>query len=179
MSSLAQLLEQACEAVEASADLSALDDVRVKYLGRKGLLTAELKGLGKLPPEQRAAAGKEINEVKQALGSAIDSRQAALEAERIQAALDADRLDVTLPGRGHSAGSVHPVTRTLRRIREIFAMAGFEVQTGPEIEDDYHNFTALNIPEDHPARRDARYLLPEFRAAAAHAHLASADPGDE
>ena len=110
MSSLAQLLEQAQTAVEASADLTELDAVRVKYLGRKGLLTAELKGLGKLPPDQRAGAGKEINEIKEALTSAIESRQAALEADRIETALAADRLDVTLPGRGQSSGNLHPVT---------------------------------------------------------------------
>ena len=100
MSSLAQLLEQAQTAVGASVDLAELDAVRVKYLGRKGLLTAELKGLGKLPAEQRAGAGKEINEIKEALTSAIESRQAALEADQIETALAADRLDVTLPGRG-------------------------------------------------------------------------------
>ena len=160
MGTLAQLLEQAQTAVGNSADLSELDAVRVKYLGRKGLFTIELKSLGKLPPEERANAGKEINQVKEALTSAIESRQAALRSDQIASALVADRLDVTLPGRGQSMGTVHPVSRTLRRMREIFAMAGFEVQTGPEVEDDYHNFSALNIPENHPARamHDTFYL---------------------
>ncbi len=160
MGTLAQLLEQAQTAVGTSADLSELDAVRVKYLGRKGLFTIELKSLGKLPPEERANAGKEINQVKEALASAIESRQAALRSDQIASALVADRLDVTLPGRGQSMGTLHPVSRTLRRMREIFAMAGFEVQTGPEVEDDYHNFSALNIPENHPARamHDTFYL---------------------
>ncbi len=160
MGTLAQLLEQAQTAVGTSADLSELDAVRVKYLGRKGLFTIELKSLGKLPPEERANAGKEINQVKEALTSAIESRQAALQSDQIENALVADRLDVTLPGRGQSMGTLHPVSRTLRRMREIFAMAGFEVQTGPEVEDDYHNFSALNIPENHPARamHDTFYL---------------------
>ena len=155
----AQLFEQAQTAVRAAGGLRELDAVRVRFLGRKGLITAQLKGLGRLPPEKRASAGKEINRVKQALVTAIESRQAALEAARIETEL-ASRVDVTLPGRGQSLGSLHPVTRTLRRIREIFAMAGFAVQTGPEVEDDYHNFTALNIPEDHPARamHDTFYL---------------------
>ena len=155
----AQLFEQAQTAVRAAGSLRELDAVRVRFLGRKGLITAQLKSLGRLPPEKRASAGKEINRVKQALVTAIESRQAALEAARIETEL-ASRVDVTLPGRGQSLGSLHPVTRTLRRIREIFAMAGFAVQTGPEVEDDYHNFTALNIPEDHPARamHDTFYL---------------------
>ena len=160
MSSLAQLLEQAQTEVAASADASALNDVRVKYLGRKGALTAHLKGLGRLPAEERAGAGKEINRVKQKLTSAIEDRQAALEAASIETRLAGERLDVTLPGRGGCNGHLHPVTRTLRRMQEIFNLAGFDVRTGPEVEDDYHNFTALNIPEDHPARamHDTFYL---------------------
>ena len=159
MGSPAQLLEQAQAAVGAAADLRQLDAVRVRYLGRKGLITSELKGLGKLPPEKRAEAGRKINQVKQALASAIESRQASLEAAKLESEL-ASRVDVTLAGRGLSVGSLHPVSRTLRRMREIFAAAGFDVQTGPEVEDDYHNFTALNIPEDHPARAmfDTFYL---------------------
>jgi len=152
MSSLEQLLEQAQSEVAGSADAKALDELRVKYLGRKGALTAHLKSLGKLPVEQRAAAGKEINQIKQALSASIETRQAVLEAESVETRLAGERLDVTLPGRGISSGHLHPVTRTMRRMEEIFSLAGFDVQIGPEVEDDYHNFAALNFPEDHPAR---------------------------
>ena len=160
MSGLAQLLRQAQAEVAGCADAGALNDVRVKYLGRKGELTAHLKGLGKLPADRRADAGQAINRAKQALTSAIESRRAVLDAQRIESKLAAERLDVTLSGRGQRSGSLHPVTRTLRRIQAIFDRAGFSVQTGPEVEDDYHNFTALNIPEDHPARamHDTFYL---------------------
>lgn len=160
MSGLAQLLQQAQAEVAGCADAGALNAVRVKYLGRKGELTAHLKGLGKLPADRRAGAGQAINRAKQALTSAIESRRAVLDAQRIESKLAAERLDVTLSGRGQRSGSLHPVTRTLRRIQTIFDRAGFSVQTGPEVEDDYHNFTALNIPEDHPARamHDTFYL---------------------
>ena len=160
MSQTAQLLEQARTAVEGASALDELDAVRVKYLGRKGLLTVQLKELGTLPAAERPAAGQVINDAKQALSAAIKSRQDALEADRLQAALAAESLDVSLPGRGHNAGTLHPVTRTLRRMQRIFAHAGFEVHTGPEIENEYYNFTALNIPDDHPARamHDTFYL---------------------
>ncbi len=159
MASPAGLLEQARAAVHAAGDLAQLDAVRVKYLGRKGLITAELKGLGKLPVEERAAAGREVNRVKQAVVERISARREQLEAARTEAEL-ANRIDVTLPGRGQPVGGLHPVTRTLRRIVDIFAAAGFGVRNGPEVEDDYHNFTALNIPENHPARalHDTFYL---------------------
>ena len=152
MSSLEQLLEQAQSEVADSTDATVLNDLRVKYLGRKGALTAHLKSLGKMPAEQRAAAGKQINQIKQALSASIESRQAELEAESVETRLAGERLDVTLPGRGRSIGHLHPVTRTMRRMQEIFRLAGFDVRTGPEVEDDYHNFAALNFPEDHPAR---------------------------
>lgn len=159
MANPAGLLEQARAAVLAAEDVAALDAVRVRYLGRKGQVTAELKGLGRLPPEQRASAGRRINRIKQDLLDLIAARRARLEAARVEAEL-ARRVDVTLPGRGQPLGSPHPVTRTLRRILAIFAEAGFGVRSGPEIEDDYHNFTALNIPENHPARalHDTFYL---------------------
>ena len=159
MANAARLLEQAQTAVLAAGDLAELDAVRVRYLGRKGLITAELKGLGKLAPEDRASAGREINRVKQAVVDRIASRRERLETAKIEAEL-ANRVDVTLPGRGQPVGGLHPVTRTLRRIVDIFAAAGFEVRSGPEVEDDYHNFTALNIPENHPARalHDTFYL---------------------
>lgn len=160
MTQTAPLLEQAQSAVEGATTLDELDAVRVKYLGRKGLLTVQLKELGKLPAGERPAAGQVINEAKQTLTAAIKARQDVLEEKRIEATLQADSLDVSLPGRGHAAGTLHPVTRTLRRMQRIFAHAGFEVHTGPEIETEYYNFTALNIPEDHPARamHDTFYL---------------------
>ncbi len=134
--------------------------MRVKYLGKKGEFTLQLRALGALPAEQRPAAGKEVNLAKQELALLIDERRAVLEAERLQAELAADRLDVTLPGRGISRGSLHPVTRSLRRMIRMFGRAGFDVQTGPEVEEEFYNFTALNIPEDHPARamHDTFYL---------------------
>lgn len=152
MDTLAELLAQALGAVEASESLTALDEVRVRYLGKKGALTAELKGLGRLPPEARPAAGQRINEAKQQLAAAVEARRERLEAEALETALAAERLDVTLPGRGQRPGGLHPVTRTLQRVESLFRHAGFEVRRGPEIEDDFHNFTALNIPENHPAR---------------------------
>ncbi len=159
MASPAGLLEQAQAAVQAAGDLAALDAVRVRYLGRKGLITAELKGLGRLPVEERASAGREINRVKQAVIDGIAARRERLEAAKMEADL-ANRVDVTLPGRGQPVGALHPVSRTLRRIVDIFAAAGFGVRSGPEVEDDFHNFTALNIPENHPARamHDTFYL---------------------
>lgn len=159
MASPAGLLEQAQAAVQAAGDLRALDAVRVRYLGRKGLITAELKGLGRLPVEERASAGREVNRVKQAVIGAIAARRERLEAAKMQAEL-ANRVDVTLPGRGQPVGALHPVSRTLRRIVDIFGAAGFGVRSGPEVEDDFHNFTALNIPENHPARamHDTFYL---------------------
>ena len=160
MSSLAQLRDEAVAAAEAAPDLTALDAVRVKYLGKKGLLTAQLRELGNLKPEERPLAGKEINSAKQVLEELIEQRRQALENQRLNAALAANALDVTLKGRGQPRGSLHPVTQTLRRITRIFEQAGFVVHTGPEVEDDFHNFTALNIPENHPARamHDTFYL---------------------
>ncbi len=147
-----ELLEQALAAVAAAPDLAALERIRVDYLGKKGRLTAQLKQLGKLPAEERRAAGQAINRAKQALQGALAERQQALEAEALEAALARERVDVTLPGRHLDAGSVHPITRTLSRIEALFAGLGFEAVQGPEVEDDYHNFEALNIPPQHPAR---------------------------
>ena len=152
MSQVAQLREEAETAARSAADLRELDAVRVRYLGKKGLFTARLKSLGQLPAEERPAAGQEINAAKRALTTVIDERKAALEAVEMEAALGADRIDPTLPGRGQVRGHLHPVTRSMRRIVRIFSHAGFDVHTGPEIEDEYHNFSALNIPDDHPAR---------------------------
>lgn len=150
--SLTSLVERAQADVERSEDLAALDAVRVAFLGKKGELTEQLKGLGKLSADERPAAGQAINQAKQDVQQAIEARKAALEDAELAAQLKAEAVDVTLPGRGVTQGGLHPVTRTRQRIESIFAGAGFDVAEGPEIEDDFHNFTALNIPPDHPAR---------------------------
>lgn len=152
MSSLDELEQQALQAVADSADAAALDEVRVRYLGKKGLLTQQLKQLGALPAEERPAAGQEINRIKQQVQAAIESRGETLQKAALDAQLASETIDVTLPGRGQSQGGLHPVTLTLRRIEELFRPLGFSVEEGPEIEDDHHNFGALNIPDHHPAR---------------------------
>ncbi len=147
-----KLVAEAGAQIAAAADVAALDQVRVKYLGKAGLLTAELKKLGALPKEDRPKAGQAINKAKQDVQGRIESRREALEQAALDARLNSERIDVTLPGRGQHSGGLHPVTRTLRRIERLFANAGFAVEEGPEIEDDFHNFEALNIPAHHPAR---------------------------
>jgi len=149
---LSTLVEQALADAAASRDISALEEVRVRLLGKKGLLTEQLKGLGKLPAAERPAAGQKINEAKVAIHEALEARREGLEREALRAELAAGTIDVTLPGRGQEPGSLHPVTRTRLRIERIFVQAGFQVATGPEVEDDFHNFEALNIPPNHPAR---------------------------
>ncbi|MCP3665682.1 MAG: phenylalanine--tRNA ligase subunit alpha [Gammaproteobacteria bacterium] len=149
---LEQLVDQAKTAIDTVGSLADLDNARVLYLGKSGLLTAQLKLLGKLPKEERPQAGQAINKAKQALQARIEGRKSALEAEALRERLASETIDVTLPGRGLGKGGLHPVTRTLARIEEIFSHAGFIVKEGPEIEDDYHNFEALNIPAHHPAR---------------------------
>ena len=160
MSSIAQLLAEAASAVSAAQDLAALDAVRVHYLGKKGVFTAQLREIGKLPTAEIPAAGKAINDAKASLTAALDARRETLEQQQLAAQLAAETLDVTLPGRGEPPGQLHPITRTLRRMVAILAHAGFDVHTGPEVEDEFHNFTALNIPADHPARamHDTFYL---------------------
>jgi phenylalanyl-tRNA synthetase alpha chain len=133
-------------------DLVALDDVRVAFLGKKGELTLQLKSLGKLSDTDRPSAGQAINKAKQSVQVALETRKDALESAALAEQLKADAVDVTLKGRGQTVGGLHPVTRTRERIESIFAGAGFGVAHGPEIEDDFHNFTALNVPPDHPAR---------------------------
>ena len=149
---LAALQAAALEAIAAAADLASLDQVRVRYLGKSGELTALLKQLGTLPADERPAAGQEINQAKAAVQVAIDQRKVVLDDAVLTARLAAERIDVSLPGRGRRPGGLHPVTRAMRRIERLFANAGFAVAEGPEVEDAYHNFEALNIPEHHPAR---------------------------
>ena len=152
MQALSELIEQAASEIDAATDIAALDVVRVSYLGKKGELTARLKSLGQLPADERASAGQEINQAKQAVQSRLNARREALEDAALAEKLAADAVDVSLPGRGVSIGGRHPVSRAQSRIERIFTNAGFGVRSGPEIEDDFHNFTALNIPENHPAR---------------------------
>lgn len=152
MPALAELVDQAKQAIADAVDLQALDQLRVNYLGKKGILTEQLKALGSLPHEERRTAGQEINKAKQTVQQEIESRREALEQAKLAAQLAAETIDVTMPGRGQASGGLHPVTRTMQRIEELFHQLGFSVATGPEIEDDFHNFEALNIPETHPAR---------------------------
>jgi phenylalanyl-tRNA synthetase alpha chain len=152
MRALSELVQIAVSEVDAANDLAALDAVRVAYLGKKGELTARLKSLSKLPADERPAAGQEINKAKQELQSRINARREALDNVALEAKLAGDSVDVTLPGRGASIGGRHPVSKAMERIDKIFRNAGFGIRTGPEIEDDFHNFTALNFPENHPAR---------------------------
>jgi phenylalanyl-tRNA synthetase alpha chain len=139
-------------AVDSSTDLSALDELRVRVLGKSGWLTDKLKALGKLAADQRKEAGAVINRVKEELQAAFETKKIELEQKLVAAKLAKETIDVTLPGRGEHRGGLHPVTKVRLRIEQLFRQAGFTIETGPEIEDDFHNFEALNIPADHPAR---------------------------
>ena len=152
MADLATLTGEALAEVAACGDLAALEDVRVRWLGKKGSLTEQLKALGSLAAAERPAAGARINEAKEQVQAALESRRVQLADAAIAAQLAQGRIDVTLPGRGEEAGGLHPVTKARLRIETLFRRAGFEVAAGPEIEDDFHNFEALNIPANHPAR---------------------------
>ena len=152
MENLAALTSEALELVEKAEDLAALDHVRVEYLGKKGQISLLLRGLGKLSAEERPAAGAKINEAKESVSTRINERKCAFEQAAIDAKLAEETIDVTLPGRDFASGGLHPVTRTLERIEKIFTSIGYRVEQGPEIEDNYHNFDALNIPAHHPAR---------------------------
>lgn len=152
MNEIEKLQAQALAEIESVTDLGHLDQIRVNYLGKKGLLTQQLKQLGKLSAEERPKAGQVINLAKVAVQEAIESRKNLLEEERLSEQINQGRLDITLPGRGGKRAGLHPITLTLQRIESLFQQIGFEVVEGPEVEDDYHNFEALNIPAHHPAR---------------------------
>lgn len=152
MQALDELKVEATAAIEAAADAASLEKLRVEWLGKKGRVTDLLKGLGQLSAEERPKAGAEINEVKQLLSALISERKDTLQQAAIAEQLASESLDVTLPGRSEDLGALHPITRTIDRMSEFFMALGFEVVEGPEIEDDYHNFEALNIPAHHPAR---------------------------
>lgn len=143
---------QALQALAEAQDLNQLDQVRVDYLGKKGFFTQQMKELGSLDHEQRRSVGQIINTAKDAFQQALEEHKSLLEQAELAARLAKESIDVSLPGRGQNVAGLHPVTTTLRRINKIFSSVGFEVVDGPEIEDDYHNFGALNIPEHHPAR---------------------------
>ena len=146
------IVRDAEAAIVAAETLVELDEVRVQFLGRHGRITMESRAVGTLAPDLRPEAGKRLNDGRQAIRDALDARKAALSADVLRSRLVSERLDVSLPGRGQSSGGLHPVTRTLERISSLFQAVGFEVVEGPELEDDYHNFEALNIPAHHPAR---------------------------
>ena len=152
MTTIEQLTEQALQQTAAAADLDALDALRVAWLGKSGQITLQLKQLGTLPAEQRKAAGEGINRAKDAVSEAIAARKAALEQAALAQRLASERIDVTLPGRGLLPANAHPVSKTLERISEIFSRLGYRTAQGPEVEDDWHNFEALNFPPHHPAR---------------------------
>ncbi|MFM8333761.1 MAG: phenylalanine--tRNA ligase subunit alpha [Candidatus Methylumidiphilus sp.] len=149
---LDDILAQAAQQLAAAATLADLDQIRVHYLGKKGIFTDRMKELGKLSPDERREAGQAINLVRDSFQSLLETSKLDLEQQVLQARLASETLDISLPGRGQGGGGLHPVTLTLRRIARLFANVGFEVVEGPEIEDDYHNFEALNIPASHPAR---------------------------
>jgi phenylalanyl-tRNA synthetase alpha chain len=152
MDNLDTVVAEAMTAVAGAETSAALEAVRVAYLGKKGVLTALLQGLGALAPEQRPAAGAGINKAKVAVQEGIEARRQSLAAADIERRLAAETIDVTLPGRNAEVGGLHPITQTLNRIQDFFVRVGYQVEEGPEIEDDYHNFEALNIPAHHPAR---------------------------
>lgn len=152
MTELRDLLEQALNDVAGAADERSLDDTRIRYLGKKGEITQRLKRLGGLPEAERPVAGQAINQAKQQLQEALSLRKSELQQQQLAQRLAHEKIDVTLPGRGQRSGGLHPITLTLQEIERLFVEIGFTVADGPEIEDDYHNFAALNIPEHHPAR---------------------------
>lgn len=152
MQALDNILQDATSAIHSAADLKSLELIRVKYLGKKGELTEYLKTLGQLPASERPAAGQKVNSVKEAIQALIETRSVELNAVQIENQLASESVDITLPGRAQSIGSIHPITKTFEDLRIIFSQMGFSFMEGPEIEDDYYNFTALNVPPLHPAR---------------------------
>jgi len=157
---LDEILKDAEREFAAVANLPVLDQVKARFLGKSGAITEQMKGLSALPPDQRKVVGARINQVKDQVEALLKARREAIQTEELNRQLAAESLDISLPGRGEVSGGLHPVTRTLARIEQLFASVGFVVADGPEIETDFYNFTALNIPENHPARamHDTFYL---------------------
>jgi phenylalanyl-tRNA synthetase alpha chain len=160
MQNLDAIISEASGAFAATSNPDELEQVKARFLGKSGQITELLKGLGKLPPEEKKSAGAAINRAKEAVETALNARREAIKLAALESRLAEEALDITLPGRGEVRGGIHPVTRTLERIEGLFRSIGFEVADGPEIETDFHNFTALNTPDDHPARsmHDTFYL---------------------
>lgn len=160
---LEEIIGLAEEAIAEATEIQALEDVRVEYMGKKGKITELLKSLGKMDHEQRKEMGQAINKAKGTVQQSIAARREQLQTEALNAKLAEETIDVTLAGRGMDQGNVHPVNRTIERIQSFFGDLGFEVKQGPEVEDGFHNFDALNIPEHHPARadHDTFYFTPE------------------
>lgn len=152
MNNLEEIITEATNLLNSIEDAAELENVKARYLGKSGILTELLKGLGKLPADQRPMRGGEINDAKNRLEAILKVRRNAIQEKELEAKLTEEALDVTLPGRGSGLGGLHPVTLTLQRIEALFHSIGFDVAAGPEIETDFYNFTALNIPENHPAR---------------------------
>ena len=152
MKNLEEIISEAINLLTSIEDPAELENVKVRYLGKSGVLTELLKGLGKLPAEERPAVGSRINQAKNQLEETLKSRRDAIQGKELEAKLTEEALDITLPGRGSGVGGLHPVTQTLQRIEALFHSIGFNVASGPEIETEFYNFTALNIPENHPAR---------------------------
>ncbi len=148
------IISEAKALIDATDNVASLDTIRVEFMGKKGKLTEQLKGLGKLSAEERPAAGQLINQAKQTIQGLLADKGKALKTAEMNAKLASEKLDVTLPGRGNQPANLHPVSRTIARIESFFGDLGFEVKTGPEVEDGFHNFDALNIPANHPARAD-------------------------
>lgn len=161
---LQRIKEVALAAIKSANDAQALQDVRVKYLGKKGEVTALLKGLGKLSPEERPKMGALVNEVRQALEAELDALKASMEAAALNARLEEEKIDITLPGRAPKTGHIHPLTTVNEMIEEFFMKMGYTVEEGPEVEQDYYNFECLNLPKDHPARdmQDSFYITENF-----------------
>ena len=151
MDKLEDIVKEALELFGGIDDAAELEQVKARYLGKSGALTDLQKGLGRVPAAERPAMGVLFNAAKERLEAALTERRAAIQWKKLEAQLAGEALDVTLPGRGTGAGGLHPVTRTLERIEDLFHSMGFEVAEGPEIESDFYNFTALNQPENHPA----------------------------
>jgi len=152
VTSLKSLLKDASSSIKAASSLKALEEVKVHFLGKKGLLTGKLKELGGLPAKERAKVGQDVNQTKSQLQALLNARREELNQKDLEQQLASDAVDVTLPGRGQRSGGIHPITLTLERMEQLLVSTGFEVVEGPEIESDYYNFEALNIPSDHPAR---------------------------
>ncbi|MCA1940910.1 MAG: phenylalanine--tRNA ligase subunit alpha [Caenispirillum bisanense] len=162
MSTMEDLRAELLSAVEAAADRDALDQLRVAALGKKGRITDMMKGLGAMSPEERREAGQQLNALKDTVAEAIEARRAVLDEAELNDRLARERIDVSLPVRPESAGSLHPISQTIAELTAIFGQMGFTVAEGPDIDDDFHNFTALNFPPDHPARQmHDTFFLPE------------------